>query len=565
FGDMYDQVVKDEELREQVLESLVESEVIRQWANNNGMTISNQQLASAIHSASVFQQDGQFSETVYEEILLRNGLNVARFEYEQRQFLLENQFRSLVDSSRFATDYEVNQLAKLQGQERDVSYLRIDQRPFLETVEVTDEQVKAVYEANLTAYVEPEKVSIDYIDLSQSEIAKGIPVNDEIIAAYYEENKSMFVLPEKRHAKHILIPLEADTEEAETAAQAILAEVQTKLAAGESFEELAKTYSKDPGSASSGGDLGTFEQGMMVPEFDEVVFTMEVGQISQPVKTDFGYHLIKLEGIESKQTQPFEAVKAEVTEQYKAREAERQYFDLLEQLNTIAYEQSDSLEPAADAVGLKVQTSELFSRAGGPGDILSNGKVLLAAFSEELLTEHLNSSAIELSDNRSVVIRVNQHQETRQKSLDEVSASIKEQLEREAAIKAAAALGETLMAKVQAGEKPGSLIQDGIEWNTVGWISRNSEKLLPQMVSEAFKVPKPAEGEASWGAFQLSTGDTVLLRVSGVRTAPLDDEEKAALREAFSELFANAQNEAHLQALVAKAKVVKKPDYQTIK
>ena len=565
FGDMYDQVVKDEELREQVLDSLVESEVMRQWAKDNGMMISNQQLASAIHSASVFQQDGQFSETVYEEVLLRNGLNIARFEYEQRQFLLENQFRSLINSARFATDYEVNQLAELQGQERDVSYLRIDQRPFLKTVQVTDEQVNAVYQANLTDYVEPEKVSVDYIDLSQAEIAKGIEVNDEIIAAYYNENKSLFTLPEKRHAKHILISLEADTPEAEAAAQATLAEVQAKIAAGDSFEELAKIYSKDPGSASSGGDLGSFEQGMMVPEFDEAVFSMEIGQVSQPIKTDFGYHLIKLEGIDAKKSQPFETVKAEVTQQYKMQEAERQYFELLEQLNTIVYEQTDSLEPAADALGLKVQTSEMFSRAGGPGDILSNAKIQLTAFSEELLKAHLNSAAIELSANRSVVIRVNQHQEARQKSLDEVSAGIKEQLVRDAAIKQAAALGQTLLTKVQAGENPESLMQNGVEWNTAGWIARNSQTLLPQMVTEVFKVAKPEEGKASWASFQLSTGDTVLLRVSGIRIAPLDDEQKAPLRAAFSELFANAQNEAHLKALVAKAEVIKKPEYETIK
>ena len=565
FGDMYEQVVKDEELREQVLQSLVESEVMRQWANDNGMMISNQQLAAAIHSASVFQQDGQFSEKVYEDVLLRNGLNVARFEYEQRQFLLENQFRSLINSSRFATDYEVNQLAELQGQEREVSYLRIDQRPFLKTVQVSDEQVNAVYQANLTDYVEPEKVSVDYIDLSQAEIAKGIDVNDEIIAAYYEENKTMFTLPEKRHAKHILISLEAQTPEAEAAAQTILAEVQAKIAAGESFEELAKIYSKDPGSAPSGGDLGSFEQGMMVPEFDEAVFSMEVGQVSQPVKTDFGYHLIKLEGIDAKQVEALDAVKAEVTQQYKMQEAERQYFELLEQLNTIAYEQSDSLEPAADAIGLKVQTSEMFSRDGGPGDILSNGKVQLAAFSGELLTEHLNSAAIELSANRSVVIRVNQHQTTRQKSLDEVTTGIKEQLVREAAIKEAATLGNVLMAKVQAGENPESLMKDGVEWNTAGWIARNAQTLLPQMVSEVFKVSKPVQGQESWGSFQLSTGDTVLLRVSDIRVAPLDDEQKAPLRDAFSELFANAQNEAHLKALVSQAEVIKKPEYETIK
>ncbi len=565
FGDLYDQVVKDEELREQVLESLVESEVMRQWANDSGMMISNQQLASAIHSASVFQQDGEFSEKVYEEVLMRNGLNIARFEYEQRQFLLENQFRALIDGSSFATAYEVNQLAELQGQERDVSYLRIDQRPFLKTVQVSDEQVHTVYKANLTDYVEAEKVSVDYIDLSQAEIAKSITVNDEIIAAYYDENKSMFTLPEKRHAKHILISVEADTAEAETAAQAILKEVQAKIAAGEAFDELAKTYSKDPGSAPSGGDLGSFEQGMMVPEFDEAVFSMEIGQVSEPVKTDFGYHLIKLEGIDAKQAQALELVKAEVTQQYKMQEAERQYFDLLEQLNTVAYEQTDSLEPVADAIGFKVQTSEMFSRDGGPDDISSNGKVQLAAFSQDLLKEHLNSASIELSANRSVVIRVNQHQETRQKSLDEVSAGIKEQLVREAAIKEAAALGDSLMAKVQAGENPESLMQDGVEWNTAGWVARNAQTLLPQMVTEVFKVTKPAEGKDAWGSFQLSTGDSVLLRVSGVRVAALDDAQKAPLKAAFSELFANAQNAAHLKALVAKAEVIKKPEYETIK
>ncbi len=565
FGEMYDQVVKDEELREQVLQSLVESEVMRQWANDNGMRIGNQQLASAIHSASVFQQDGQFSEKIYEEVLLRNGLNVARFEYEQRQFLLENQFRSLMSSSSFATDYEVNQLADLQGQEREVSYLRIDQRPFLKTVKVTDEQVNAVYQANLTDYVEPEKVSVDYIDLSQETIAKGIEVNDEQLAAYYQANKSLFTLPEKRHAKHILISLEADTEKGEAAAQLILKEVQAKIAAGESFEELAKIYSKDPGSATSGGDLGTFSQGMMVPEFDEAVFSMKVGQVSQPIKTDFGYHLIKLVSISPKQTQPLESIKEEVTQQYKMQEVERQYFELLEKLNTIVYEQTDSLEPAADAIGLKVQTSEMFSRAGGPGKILSNAKVQLAAFSDELLKEHLNSVAIELSNNRSVAIRVNHHQEPRQKTLSEVSAGIKEQLVRKAAIKEAAALGQALMVKVESGENPESLMQDGVEWNTVGWISRDSQTLLPQMVTEVFKVTKPETDKESWGSFQLSTGDTVLLRVSAVRVTPLDDKQKAPLRTAFSELFANAQNEAHLKALVDKAEVIKKPEYQTIK
>lgn len=566
FGDMYDQVVDDEELRLQVLDALVESELMRQWAMENNMLITDQQLATAIHSAEVFQQDGKFSDKIYEDVLMRNGMNVARFEHEQRQYLLEGQFYSLTMMGSFATPFEVEQLAKLQGQERDISYLRIDQRQFLKTAKVTEQAIKAAYDDALDRYIDPQKISVDYIDVSQSEIAKTIEVTDALIQAYYDENKALFTLPEKRHAKHILISVEAETDEAKTAALATVAEVQGKLAAGEEFEELAKTYSKDPGSASSGGDLGTFEQGMMVPEFDEVVFAMDVGQVSDPVKTDFGYHIIKLVGIDAKQTQPFETVKADVSEQYKMEQAERQYFDLLEQLTTIAYEQSDSLEPASDAVGLKVQTSELFSQDGGLGDVLSNPKVLNIAFSDELLKENMNSEAIELSSNRSVFIRLNQHVEQRQKPLAEVAESIKEQLTRQVAIKEAEALAEQLLAKIKTGESPESLIRDGIEWNTVGWISRTSQKQLPQIVSEAFKVAKPTEeGASSWGSFQLTTGDTVLLQVSGVKTQGISDGDKVALTRAFAELFGTAQYKGRLEGLMAKADIVRLPAYKTVK
>ncbi len=566
FGDMYDQVVDDEELRLQVLDALIESELMRQWANDNGMIVTDQQLAAAIHSAKVFQQDGKFSEKIYEEVLMRNGLNIARFEYEQRQYLLEGQFFALTMSGNFATKFEVDQLAALQGQERNVSYLRIDQRPFLKTVEISEQDIQAAYEKDKERYIEAEKVSVDYIDLSQAEIAKTIEVNDALIQAYYEENSGLFTLPEKRHAKHILISVEADTEEAIADALKIVAEVQEKLTAGEAFEALAKTYSKDPGSADSGGDLGTFEQGMMVPEFDEAVFALDVGQVSEPVKTDFGYHIIKLEGVEPKQVQSLDVVKSKVVEQYKMEEAERQYFNLLEQLTTIAYEQSDSLEPAADAVGLKVQTSALFTHEGGVGEVLSNPKVATMAFSDELLKENLNSDAIELSANRTVFIRVNEHVEQRQKPLAEVAEAIKETLTRQAAIKEAAALAEQLLAKVNAGENPESLMRDGIEWNTVGWIARNSQKLLPQMVTEAFKVAKPAEeGASSWGKFQLSTGDTILLQVSGVRTQPVSEEDKQALRNAFAELFGSAEYKGRLEGLKLKADIVHLPAYKTVK
>ncbi len=565
FGDMYDQVVKDEELRDQVMDALVESEVIRQWANDNGMMISDQQLAMTIQSADVFQQEGKFSQQVYEEILMRNGLNVARFEFEQRQFLMENQYKMLTQGSAFSTASEIEQLAKLQGQERNVNYLRIDQRPFLKTAEVSAESIQTSYDKNKQQYVEPEQVVVDYIELSQTELAKNIEVNDEILQGYYDENTSLFMVPEKREAKHILIALDADTVEAEAAAMKTIKEIQDKLAADEEFAELAKTYSKDPGSAQSGGDLGSFEQGMMVPEFDEAVFSMEVGQVSEPVKTDFGFHLIKLTGITQAKAQAFADVKAQVQQQYQLQEAERQYFDLLEQVNTIAYEQSDSLAPVADATGLKVQTSAAFSRNGGATQITANNKVINAAFSEDVLKSGLNSSSIDIATNHAVVVRVKEYIDARQKPLAEVEAGIRDSLKREAAIAASAQLAEQVLAKVNAGENPESQMRDGIEWNTVGWVNRNTQTILPEIVNEVFKAAKPAEGKATWRSAQLATGDTVLIQVTELRSMDVTEAQKVQLGDAITELMATNEIEQRLQALVSSAEVVKKENYKIIK
>lgn len=565
FGDMFDQVVKDEELREQVLQALIESEAMRQWGQENGLLISDQQLAATIHAAEVFQQDGKFSQQVYEDILQRNGLNVARFEYEQRQFLLENQYRMLTLASAFSTGLEVDQLAQLQGQEREVNYLRVDHRPFLKTVTVSDAEVADYYAKQQSTFVEPEKVVAEYIELSQAELAKQVAVTDEALQAYYNENQALFTLPEKRHAKHILIAVTAGDDASEAAAQATLAEVQQKLQQGESFEALAKTYSQDPGSASSGGDLGSFEQGMMVPEFDKAVFAMQVGQVSEPVKTDFGYHLIKLEAVEPKQTQPFAEVKGIVTQQYQMQQAEKQYFELLEQVNTLAYEQADSLQPAAEAAGLKVNTSEAFGRDGGQGTVFTDSKVINSVFSDEVLKSRLNSASIDLGNNHAVVVRVKEHFEARQKALEEVAGIIKERLVREAALAESAKLAQSLLTKVEAGENPESLMSSGIEWHTVGWVDRNNQRMLPQMTQQAFKAAKPVDGKPSWRSFQLVTGDTVLIQIKAVKAGEVTPEQKTQLAGAMSEMMAATEAEARLQAILAHAEVVKKEIYKTIK
>ena len=565
LGEMYDQVVKDEELRDQVMDALIESKVIQQWAESHNMLVSDEQLAMSIQSAPVFQKDGKFDEATYKEILLRNGLNVARFEYEQRNFLIENQNRQLTLASVFSTNAQAKQLAELQFQQRKMNYLRVDKRPFMEKAQITPEQIQAYYDENQAEFVEPEKVKIDYVKLSQDDLSKKVVVTDEALEAFYEDNKDQFTDPEQRQASHILIRIETEAQESE--AQEKIAEIQKKLAEGADFAELAKENSQDPGSASLGGDLGMFQQGMMVPEFDKAVFSMNVGEVSEPVKTEFGFHLIKLMKIQPKKTQPYEDVKTEVEQQFRMVEAEKEFFDLLEKLNTTAYEQSDSLQPAADVVGLEIKTSEAFSDIGGGDEVTSNPKVIAAAFSEDVKKSGLNSAVIELSPTVSVVVRLNEVIPQREKPLDEVKASIEQKLKRKQSIDESYKLAQQLLEKLNAGETMATLEAPGVEYYSTDWLSRENREVLPQITQALFKAPKPSADKPSYSLYQLPTGDSLVIQVVEVKKGQMPDNPELVnqIKQTVMQIMGDAEVEARVQAMVADAEVVRKDIYKTLK
>ena len=565
FGDLYDQVVKDEQLRTEVMDALVETTVVRQWAQDNNMMISDEQLAVSIESAEVFQKDGKFDEQQYQEILLRNGLNVARFEYEQRQFLLENQNANLTMSSAFVTDAQMKQLAALQFQEREVNYLRVDQRPFNKAATITPEQVQAYYDDNKADFVTPEKVVIEYVTLSQDALAKNVPVEAAALEAFYEDNKDQFTQSEQRQASHILVRV--DVAEQDEAARKKIDELAVKIKAGEDFAALAKEFSDDPGSAAMGGDLGMFQQGMMVPEFDQAVFSMKEGDVSDVIKTEFGYHIIKLVKIQPKTTSAYADVKAEVEQMLRSQEAEKQYYDLLEQLNTVAYEQSDSLIPAADAVGLEVQTSQPFAKTGGQGDVISNMKVVTAAFSDDVKKSNLNSASIELSPTASAVIRIKEIMPEAQKALDEVKAGIETELKREAGVKASADLAAKLLADSKGGQTMADMAKEGIEYHTVGWVQRENQKMLPQLSQAIFKAPKPAEGKASYSTYALPTGDSVVIEIKAVKEGAMPENPMMVtqLKQVLVQLAGTSEVEARVKTLVDAATVEIRENYKTIK
>lgn len=560
FGDMYDQVVEDQELREQVLDAMIESRLIKQWAQKQGLLISDQQLASVIQAADVFQDNGVFSEQVYQDILLRNGLTVSSFEFEQRQFLIENQFRALTTSSVFVTASELEAIYQLQNQRRDIDYIRLDQRIFRDQIEVTEAQKLAFYEANQDSFVVPEKVVIDYVTLSMDDVAKTIEISDEQARDFYQANVGLFTQPEMRRASHILIRGdEADS-------LATIAEVQAKLAGGQDFESLAREYSQDPGSAMNGGDLEYFEQGMMVPEFDEVVFNMALNEVSDVVATDFGWHLIMLTGIRELQALAFEEVQDEVTHQLRLEMAERIYFEKLEDLNTLAYEQPDSLEPLLSIVSGGIKTSEPFGRDGGKG-WLSQNRVLEATFSDDVFKSRLNSIAIEVEPNRSLVLRINNYTPEYLQAYEAVADQIKARLIRDASIAKSAELADEVMAQIEAGANPEELVRKGVEWHPVGWIERQNHQVLPQISDAAFKSVKPKEGQVSWTRTQVPTGDSVLIRVKQVDVLENEDSrsQMTQLEQALDSIYQAAEIEARMASIKAEANITKRSVFETIR
>lgn len=517
LGDAFDEKVNDEELRKQILDQLIESKLIQQWAQDHHMAISDAQLAAVIQSAPIFLDDkGQFDHKKYEQLLANNGLTVAQFEQLQRQFLLEQQYRNLTLASSLATPIEVDQLVALQQQQRKAGWIEFDLKPYLARIKITDQQIADYYAAHKDEFVELEKVVVDYVLLDKQRLAKSINPDEATLKQFYEENRDLYAEPEERRVRHILIRAKRGDKASEQAALAKIKQIQGELKQDKPFAELAKQYSQDPGSAEVGGDLGYFEQGMMAPEFDKKVFSMQKGEISEPVQTDFGYHLILLEDIKPRRVLPYDKVKDRVLQAYRQQQADKQYYDLLEKLNTIAYEQPDSLEPAAEAIGGKVETSKPFAKGQGTG-LFANPKVNEAVFSDDVYNQHLNSPVVELGNDRAMVVRLNKVIPRRQLTLDEVKARIRTRLTREQAVAQARADAEKVLEAMRHGAKPESVVQPGMSWHAPKWVSRERPVAPVAIQAAIFKAPKPHDGKPGLQLIALPNGAPVILVIEAVR------------------------------------------------
>ncbi len=539
------------EARSGLLDNLIDRRVLATAAVKSRLAISDEQLRELISTMPAFQVDGKFSKSTYEALLQAQNLTPAGFESRLRYDLSMSQLsRSLVGSA-IQSRAVSGRLAALEGQQREVQEFVIPAESFAAQVKVDEAAAKAFYEANLGSFRTPEMVRAEFLVLSAEQLGALDPVTEEDLKAAYAARASQYKQEEQRNVSHILISAAADAKPAEKEAakkkaEALLAETRKAPAR---FAELARQNSQDPGSAEKGGELGTVAPGSMVKPFEEAAFRLKDGETSEIVETEFGYHIIRVTGIQPAKIKGLDEVRAELLKDLAKQKGTRKFAESAEIFSNLVYEQSDSLKPAAERFKLQVQKTDWIPKAGSAAaGVLANPRMLGALFSPDSIQSKRNTDAIEVAPGLLASARVAEHRPAAQLKYEEVKAEIEKRLQLEEAGKLARRDGEAKLVELKAGKDP------GIKWSAAHAVSRAKPEGLPpdalrQILSaDASKLPAYAGMGADRGY--------VIYRLVRVIDAPVKDEKEA--KSAVARLEGQAGNEqfsAYTASLRSRAKV----------
>ncbi len=518
LGDSFDASAWDSaEVRRRALDELVDERIIDQVIDDARIRVSDAQVASQLQQIPSFQDENGFSRQLYEQRVPLLGLSQAGFEQKLRSDMARAQLRAGVAASEFVTDAEAQYIESLRKQKRDIGYAIIPASEYADSVTLSDADIQAYYDKNRESYRVAERVKLDYLEISVAALQDEVEVSDAALRGYYEANKPAFTVAEERNANHILVqlPRSAGLEE-EASALAKIAVALSRAKDGEPFEELAKELSDDVGSRSEGGETGFFPRDAMVKEFEDAAFALDVGQISEPVRTQFGFHIIKLKAIKPGGLKPFEEVRGEVESAYRQAEAQKLFFEQADQFSNLVYEHPDSLEVAADALGLEIKHTEAMSASEIAAEY--SDKLASAAFETEVLLERLNAEPVELADGRVIAIRVSEHEPSRIPLLTEVHNEVEQALRTEKlrALTAAAAL--EMVERLRSGESVKDVVeQGGFGWERAAGATRESNDVNRAVLRAAFRIEADTNGP-SYDTVPIGLSDHAVVEVANVAT-----------------------------------------------
>jgi len=470
----------DTVLKQSIINQMIDRRLLDQLAERMSHATSNSELNAIIQTNELFQDQGRFSLEKYKNLLRLNGYSASQYESIRAKELTQNQIKYNLLDSAFMLPSQLEKLQNLNDQQREFSYIKLAADDYTAKVNVDEKSVKDYYQNQKESFFAPEQAKIEFVELSLAEVAKSIDVTDDELFNFYEDDQARFTTEEERQAQHILL----ETKE-------MADEVLALLDAGGDFSKLAAQYSQDTGSKDTGGDLGMFGRGVMVDAFEKSAFALQEGQVSGAIKSEFGYHIIKLNKIQAGSVKPFESVKSELTKLYTQAQAQKNLYNLTEQLANLAYEAS--LEEVASQMALKVSVSEFFDRK----DTKLDAKMLAAAFSDVVLNKGDNSEVLELDQDRFVVLRLKQKLPQRQKTFEEVKGEINTHLTRLLAKTFVDNIAAQIVKSSESGDdKSVSQLMDknSLKWTTLGWVKRDTKKADISIVNKAFSLSKPKSG-----------------------------------------------------------------------
>ena len=475
-------------LRQEVLKGLIDRALLSQQAKKVGFLIDDVTISRLIQETPAFQENGVFSETRYQQVLRNMGEDAANFPAKAKKEIAVSQLASGINQTAFVSAKELDALSALDNQKRDIHLVVINAAPYLASVKVLDDEVNKYYKANSAKYTTEEKVSVDYMVLGAELFADKVLLTDADVEARYAEKLKALESNEQRRASHILINIDDKTKEADALAK--IKGLEKRIQAGEDFGALAKEFSQDQGSATNNGDLGFAGKGMFVPEFEKSLYALKVNEVSAPVKTQFGYHIIKLLEVQKAPVPTMAELRPSLEAEVRAAKSEELYAEAVEKMDALAYESSDLKEGAKQYV-MTLQTSPLFSKQGGEG-LAANRKVVQAAFSDDVLKEGKNSSALALDDKHSVWIHLNKHEPARVKPLAEVATEIKSTLQLEKASALAKAEADAITKEVNSGKSSTEVAANHkIQWLDFVATARTANAPTADLLKVAFRLPNP--------------------------------------------------------------------------
>ncbi len=512
-------------IRQQVINSLVTDIIFEQYLLDHKFSASASQIQALLAQQNVFNDDNkQFSKRRYREVLSQQSINVEQYENSIRKQIAQQHLYKGLQDSAFVLSSDIEKYQKLKNQQRDIGVLRLSLAKFKSDVKITDEEQQAYYKSHLAEFMTAEMVSVEYAELNLEKSALHFSVSEDEAKKYYTENTKLYTTgTEKRKIRHILINVNKKTDDA--SAKKLITDIYEKINAGADFIELAKSSSQDLGSSKNGGDLGLVSKGDNDKSFDDVAFATKINEVSKPVRSRFGYHIIKVDEIKSVVTKSFDSVKTKIMSNLKKSKAEEDFFKDVDRMDQLAYETSDSLGPMKDELNIEVQTSKLFTRSGGAG-ILSDKRVLDQIFSDDVLNGGRNSTPVELSESHYVVVRLLKRQAATQKTLDDVKTIIQSRLLKEKANTLISESASQVVDKLLKGNT-GDDIVSGMKyskWSRFGYISRqqasvtdkDKESIDAVLRKKAFSMSRPA-GKPSIDTISMAGGDKSVVVVFAVK------------------------------------------------